>query len=166
MDERTFVELAKELLTAVCEHLGGADRIAAAISSVRSEPGSYAELYLEAQQVLDCIRRFGSERGPAALAAADLGTGRVFLATSEAEAVRAFADATFGGLVGDASKSDLLTTLCCFFDNMASIRRCALELGVHENTIRYRLARIEELTGLCVTHDPDAQWGPGSRCSC
>ncbi len=159
VDERTFIELAKELLTAVCEHLGGADRIAAAISSVRSEPGSYAELYLEAQQVLDCIRRFGSERGPAALAAADLGTGRVFLATSEAEAVRAFADATFGGLVGDASKSDLLTTLCCFFDNMASIRRCALELGVHENTIRYRLARIEELTGLCVTHDPDAQLG-------
>jgi DNA-binding PucR family transcriptional regulator len=42
---------------------------------------------------------------------------------------------------------------------MASIRRCALELGVHENTIRYRLARIEELTGLSVTHDPDAQLG-------
>ena len=28
---------------------------------------------------------------------------------------------------------------------------------MHENTIRYRLARIEELTGLPVTHDPDAQ---------
>jgi GAF domain-containing protein/sugar diacid utilization regulator len=159
VDERVFVQSAKELLTAVCERLGGTDRIAAAISSVRSEAGSYADLYLEAQQVLDCIRRYGSGRGPAALAASDLGTGRVFLATSDAESVTAFADATFGGLVGDASKSDLLTTLCCFFDNMASIRRCALELGVHENTIRYRLARIEELTGLCVTHDPDAQLG-------
>jgi hypothetical protein len=40
---------------------------------------------------------------------------------------------------------------------MASIRRCAARLGVHENTIRYRLARVEELTGLPVTHDPDAQ---------
>ena len=40
---------------------------------------------------------------------------------------------------------------------MASIRRCAVRLGVHENTIRYRLARIEELTGMPVTHDPDAQ---------
>ena len=28
---------------------------------------------------------------------------------------------------------------------------------MHENTIRYRLSRIEELTGLAVTHDPDAQ---------
>jgi GAF domain-containing protein len=159
IDEREFSESAKELLTEVCERLGGVDRIGAGISSVRSGPGSYAAVYLEAQQVLDCIRRFGSEQGPAALSAADLGTGRVFLATSDAEAVRTFADDAFGGLVRDPSKTDLLTTLRCFFDNMASIRRCALDLGVHENTIRYRLARIEELTGLSVTHDPDAQLG-------
>ena len=57
----------------------------------------------------------------------------------------------------DSSKADLLTTLCSFFDNMASIRRSAASLGLHENTIRYRLSRIEELTGLAVTHDPDAQ---------
>jgi DNA-binding PucR family transcriptional regulator len=159
IDERAFGESAKELLCEVCERLGGTDRIAAGISSVRSGPGSYADVYLEAQQVLDCIRRFGSEQGPAALSAADLGTGRVFLATSDAEAVRTFADDAFGGLVRDPSKTDLLATLRCFFDKMASIRRCALELGVHENTIRYRLARIEELTGLSVTHDPDAQLG-------
>jgi hypothetical protein len=33
----------------------------------------------------------------------------------------------------------------------------AERLGVHENTIRYRLSRVEQLTGLAVTHDPDAQ---------
>src|SRR5919197_859789 len=159
IDDRASGESAKELLCEVCGRRGGTDRIAAGISSVRSGPGSYADVYLEAQQVLDCIRRFGSEQGPAALSAADLGTGRVFLATSDAEAVRSFADDAFGGMVRDPSKTALLTTLSCFFDNMASIRRCALELNVHENTIRYRLARIEELTGLCVTHDPDAQLG-------
>jgi DNA-binding PucR family transcriptional regulator len=158
-EEHDFADFAKRLLAEVCERLGGTDRIAAGISAVRDDCGSYTEQYVEAQQVLDCIRRFGSGEGPAALSSSDLGTGRVFLATSDAAAVRAFADDTFGELVGDASKSDLLTTLRCFFDNMASIRRCALELGVHENTIRYRLARIEELTGLCVTHDPDAQLG-------
>jgi GAF domain-containing protein/sugar diacid utilization regulator len=159
IDEHVFTESAKELLTEVCERLGGLDHVGAGISSVRSGPGSYSNVYQEAQQVLDCIRRFGSEQGPATLSAADLGTGRVFLATSDAEAVLTFADDAFGGLVRDPSKTDLLTTLRCFFENMASIRRCALELGVHENTIRYRLARIEELTGLSVTHDPDAQLG-------
>jgi DNA-binding PucR family transcriptional regulator len=158
-DGEEFAASAKDLLGEVCDRLGGTDRIAAGISAVSSEPSSYSEQYLEAQQVLECIRRFGSEQGPAALSSTDLGTGRIFLATSDAEAVRAFADDTFGELVGDATKSDLLATLRCFFDNMASIRRCALELGVHENTIRYRLARIEELTGLSVTHDPDAQLG-------
>jgi GAF domain-containing protein/sugar diacid utilization regulator len=158
-DSEEFAASAKDLLGEVCERLGGTDRVAAGMSAVSSEPSSYSAQYLEAQQVLECIRRFGSEQGPAALSSADLGTGRIFLATSDAEAVRAFADGTFGELVGDPTKSDLLATLRCFFDNMASIRRCALELGVHENTIRYRLARIEELTGLCVTHDPDAQLG-------
>jgi DNA-binding PucR family transcriptional regulator len=81
----------------------------------------------------------------------------VFLATCDAEVVRRFAEATFQPLTDDPSRADLLTTLCAFFDNMASIRRCALQLGVHENTIRYRLGRIEELTGLPVTHDPDGQ---------
>ena len=40
---------------------------------------------------------------------------------------------------------------------MGSIRGSAAALDVHENTIRYRLSRIEELTGLAVMHDPDAQ---------
>ncbi len=63
----------------------------------------------------------------------------------------------FGSLVDDPSKADLLTTLCSFFDNMGSIRGSAAALDVHENTIRYRLSRIEEITGLAVTHDPDSQ---------
>lgn len=159
IDEPSFIRSSKELLAEVCERLGGANRVAAAISTVRSEPRCYGDAYAEAHQVLHCIRRFGSDRGPAALSAADLGTGRVFLATSDAEAVRTFADSTFGDLVRDPSKKDLLGTLGCFFDNMGSIRRCAVRLGVHENTIRYRLARIEELTGLRVTHDPDAALG-------
>jgi GAF domain-containing protein len=159
IDGSSFIRSSKELLAEVCERLGGADRVAAAVSTVRSDPGSYADAYAEAHQVLHCIRRFGSDRGPAALSAADLGTGRVFLATSDAEAVRTFADSTFGDLARDSSKRDLLGTLGCFFDNMGSIRRCAVCLGVHENTIRYRLARIEELTGLNVTHDPDAALG-------
>jgi purine catabolism regulator len=83
----------------------------------------------------------------------------VFLATADAESVRSFAHKTFGPLVADESKRDLLATLSCFFENMASVRRCALHLAVHENTIRYRLGRIEELTGLAITHDPDAQLG-------
>ena len=158
-DPPTFIESAKVLLAEICERLGGSADIAAAISTARSDVAAYADAYAEARQVLDCVRRYGAEGAPVALSAADLGTGRVFLATADAEAVKVFADSTFGGLVRDPSKKQLLATLGCLFDNMGSIRRCALRLGVHENTIRYRLTRIEELTGLSITHDPDAQLG-------
>jgi DNA-binding PucR family transcriptional regulator len=117
----------------------------------------YREAFEEARQIVECIRRFSRAGGPAVLDADELGAGRLFLATSDPGLVAGFAEQTFGGMINDASKADLLTTLCSFFENMASIRRTAATLGLHENTIRYRLSRIEELTGMAVTHDPDAQ---------
>jgi purine catabolism regulator len=83
--------------------------------------------------------------------------GSLLLSSSDSEAMATFAEQTVGELVLENSKADLLTTLCSFFDNMGSIRGSAAALEVHENTIRYRLSRIEELTGLAVMHDPDAQ---------
>jgi DNA-binding PucR family transcriptional regulator len=38
-----------------------------------------------------------------------------------------------------------------------NVRRAATALGVHENTIRYRLSRIEEITGLDIVSDGDVQ---------
>jgi sugar diacid utilization regulator len=134
-----------------------ADNLVAGISTVHAGPDGCRVGYHEARQVVECIRRFASEGGPTMFTAEELGSGRVFLATSDGELVTSFAEQTLGGLVGDPSKGDLLTTLCSFFENMGSIRRSADCLGVHENTIRYRLTRIEELTGLAVMHDPDAQ---------
>lgn len=152
-----FLTQVKSALELICLRLAAADRVAAGISTVRASAEEYPEAYREAEQVLECVRRFGGEAGPAVLSASDLGSGRVFLATSDPESVRTFADAKFGELVRDPSKNDLIATLACFFENTASIRRCAVELGVHENTIRYRLARLDELTGLSITHNPDDQ---------
>ncbi|WP_306319976.1 MULTISPECIES: helix-turn-helix domain-containing protein [unclassified Streptomyces] len=43
--------------------------------------------------------------------------------------------------------SDLLATLTAFLDASGSWQRCADQLHVHVNTLRYRLRRVEELTG-------------------
>jgi len=133
------------------------EQLLVGISNVHADREGYRVAYQEARQVVECARRFSRPGGPAIFAADELGAGRLFLATCDPDLVVSFAEETFGGLVADPSKADLLTTLCSFFESMASIRRSAAALGVHENTIRYRLSRIEELTGLAVTHDPDAQ---------
>lgn len=38
-----------------------------------------------------------------------------------------------------------------------SVRQTAHALDVHENTVRYRLARMEKLTGLDIANDSDTQ---------
>jgi sugar diacid utilization regulator len=157
VDDRAFVSEAKAIVCTLCERVDPDGSLIAAVSGVRRDAEGYRDAYEEAGQTVDCIRRFSPAGGPSIFTVDDLGAGRLFLATSDGDLVTGFAESTIGTLVGDPAMADLLTTLCSFFDNMASIRRCATCLGVHENTIRYRLARIENLTGLAVTHDPDAQ---------
>lgn len=156
-DGDAFVVRAKATLAAVRDSLTARGKLVAAVSSVHDDHDGYRVAYAEARQVADCIRRFSRPGGPDVFAADELGAGRLFLATSDGDLVTRFAEETLGGLIDDTTKADLLTTLISFFDSMASIRRSADFLGVHENTIRYRLSRIEDLTGLAVTHDPDAQ---------
>jgi hypothetical protein len=47
--------------------------------------------------------------------------------------------------------------LQCYFDASRSVRASAAQLGVHENTIRLRLARVTTATGLDVAGDANDQ---------
>jgi DNA-binding PucR family transcriptional regulator len=153
----TFVADSRETFERVRALVQPSEHLVAGVSAVHAEPAGYRAAYREAREVIDCIHRFSPPGGPAMFTADDLGAGRLFLTTCDAHLMTRVADETFGGLVGDPSKADMLITLCSFFDNTASIRRSAECLGVHENTIRYRLSRFQELTGLAVMHDPDAK---------
>jgi sugar diacid utilization regulator len=156
-ESETFADENRETFEAVRRALRSGDRLVAGISTVRRGHEGYRSAHREAKQVVECIRRFSPADGPHLFSADELGVGSLLLSSSDGEAVAKFAEETVGELVREHSKADLLTTLCSFFDNMGSIRGSAAALDVHENTIRYRLSRIEELTGLAVMHDPDAQ---------
>ena len=145
----------KDVFEAVLGHLDPA--LIGGVSAVYSTLDGYRTAHREARQVTECVRRFSPLGGPALFTAEELGVGSLLLSSSDAEAVSSFAEQTVGELVREHSKADLLTTLCSFFENMGSIRGSAAALDVHENTIRYRLSRVEELTGLAIMHDPDAQ---------
>jgi DNA-binding PucR family transcriptional regulator len=73
------------------------------------------------------------------------------------EAGAAFAAAVLGSvlLLPGADRDLLLTTLRSWFANDASAAAAAAQLYVHRNTVRYRLRRVEELTGLRLA-DPTA----------
>jgi DNA-binding PucR family transcriptional regulator len=66
-----------------------------------------------------------------------------------AEARLSFRNRLLGPLVeyDRAHASDLVHTLDTFLSCDASWTRCAKTLHIHVNTLRYRLQRVEQLTG-------------------
>jgi hypothetical protein len=55
-----------------------------------------------------------------------------------------------------AAGGELLTTLAAFLESGGTLEACARALFVHPNTVRYRLRRVADLTGLRATQPRDA----------
>jgi DNA-binding PucR family transcriptional regulator len=55
-----------------------------------------------------------------------------------------------------AAGGELLATLAAFLESGSALEACARALFVHPNTVRYRLRRVTELTGLRPTDPRDA----------
>ncbi|MDA0160321.1 GAF domain-containing protein [Solirubrobacter ginsenosidimutans] len=148
------VETARATLEAARTTLG---EPLAALSVPCSDAEAYPRAYAQVRQVLQCIRAFHGPGSTRVLAADELGAGRLLLMGADAAEADRFVDETLRNMLADSGAPDLLLTLVRFFEDQRSVRRVAAHLDVHENTVRYRLAKIEELTGLPVRTDSDAQ---------
>ncbi len=155
VDPRDFVEENREAFAAACARLG--DDLVAGVSGAHRWADGYRAAWEEALRVLACLRRFSPPGGPVLFSAEELGGGGLLLAGTSGEDIARFAEESVGVLVDDPGSVDLLATLAAFFANSCGIRGTATALGVHENTVRYRLGRFEEATGLAVSREPDAQ---------
>jgi PucR C-terminal helix-turn-helix domain/GGDEF-like domain len=89
---------------------------------------------------------------PRPVAAADLLPERVL--TGDAEARRALRQEIFGALA--RAGGELLETLDCLFASGGVLESAARALFVHPNTVRYRLRRVGEITGLSPLTPRDA----------
>ncbi len=72
----------------------------------------------------------------------------IAMATADMEQAQAFVKRELAGLGGgDDASSRLVATLGIFLEEGASHSRAAKRLGIHENTVRYRIRQAEELLG-------------------
>ena len=120
----------------------------AAISKVARRIEDYAEAHRELRALLEATRMLGDGR-PRVFLATDLGVLRLVVTGSGGES-RQFADELLGPLMRyDAETcSELLPTLRGYLECGAQVRATARALAVHENTVRYRLARIAEVSSI------------------
>ena len=115
--------------------------------------GSVAELarsQLEARQALRLTRRAG-QRGQV-VSYRSLGAFRLLLEVQSPEALRRFVDEVLGPLLkyAESRETPLLQTLEALAQARWVRRAAARVLGIHINSMTYRVERIEALTGLSL----------------
>jgi purine catabolism regulator len=80
---------------------------------------------------------------------ADLGTYQLLLSLQDPDALRTFADSVLAPLdeYDGAHRTELLPSLRAFLERNARWESAAKDLFVHRHTLRYRMRKIEQLTG-------------------
>jgi DNA-binding PucR family transcriptional regulator len=137
------------------QHLGdlrvprGAGR---GLSVAAGTPSHGVEGFVLSHQEALLARQVAQLRGDRAARVAFPDVSLEALMIDDVDAARRFAERELGALAaGDDATTRLAATLIVFLDEGASFVRAARRLGVHANTVTYRVHRAEELLGHPVT---------------
>ena len=148
---------AKDLAAATCAAIHSewpGLRLSWGISREHPSPIELPTALSEAETALAAARRLG---GRNAFLYEELGIVRLLLGSGNDPDLQTFIDEVTGPLVAYDRDNDgsLIRTLRAFFDADCSQRVAAERLFVHHKTLRYRLERIRQLTGLDLSRHED-----------
>lgn len=133
--------------------------ISVGLGRCHSDPAETRRAYREAQSALQVSQRLG-EKGAIATFD-DMGIYKLLISALEEdpEEVRGFYEETIARIEEyDADhKTDLLGTLETYLAKDRSVAGTAKALYTHRHTVRYRLGRIADLTGLDVQKSEDQE---------
>jgi sugar diacid utilization regulator/GAF domain-containing protein len=124
------------------------------VSRSKEDAFALAGAYSEAKVALSAAQRMG-DHGVAMYD--DLGIARILLGSGSDPDVQSFVDEVTAPLMkyDDAHDASLLATLRAFFDANCSQKLASERLFIHHKTMRYRLDRIQLLTGLNLAQHDD-----------
>ena len=146
-------ELMRRVVDAVgAELLGGMPGFHTAVASSRTVTDPVDLHRAAAEAVLTA--NVAEARGVATLTFEETGSYRLLLTaiSEDPSELHRFFDETVAPLIGydEQYETELVRTLDTFLDEDANVARTAERLYTHRHTIRYRLERVRELTGLDV----------------
>ncbi len=145
--ENDVPRLVAALHTDLAAVTTGEGAISLGAGTVREGLAGIRQSHHEARQALTLGRRL---HGPGRATRFDeLGIFRVIFAAEGLPEVRGFHDETLGALIAydRLNNAELQRTLDAYFAARCSPKEAASLLGVHRNTVLYRLDRIREITG-------------------
>jgi hypothetical protein len=152
------VEIDAHLGVVVITRRTGIDGLCAHLTELATGPVGVSATYAALDQTPSAVRQ-------ARLAAAAAQPGRAhvvryeqvpipILVASTPDAATSVARAVLGSVLAlpAAECGVLMSTLAAWFDDEGATSATAERLHVHRNTVRYRLRRIEQLTGRSLIH--------------
>jgi sugar diacid utilization regulator len=147
------VEAMRRVLDAVASELAaGLNGFVTTVACSRSVSDP-ADLHRAAAEAV-LTANVAQARGASALTFEETGSYRLLLTaiSEDPSELQRFFDETVAPLIGydDQYETELVRTLETFLDEDANVARTAERLFTHRHTIRYRLERVRELTGLDV----------------
>ncbi len=131
-------------------------RAVVAVSSLVTEAKKLPQAYTEARHSLVLGRAFWND--PPVVLYEELGVLRLFPIAFDQDLTPMFNHPATSqlGKYDQEHETDLVYTLETYLDCNMNQQKAAEKLNVHRNTLRYRLARIQEITGLDL-EDPYQQ---------
>jgi purine catabolism regulator len=149
LDPVALASRAREALAAGGEDLRAAASRPAAVGSLRRS-------FHEARCALEAAA-LANGRSPPVASYRDLGAFQLLLSLQDDEALRLYCDSVLGPLE-DASGEygdELIRSLEAFIEQNGQWEKAARELYCHRHTLRYRIRRVEQLTGRDLTSARD-----------
>ena len=160
-----LVATRERLLCAVVDSTGSEfDPVALAGQAREALAGDYGELRAAASRVapVGSVRRSFHEarcaleasvlangHSPAVASYRDLGAFQLLLSLQDDDALRLYCDSVLGPLDGASGDygDELVRSLEAFIEQNGQWEKAARELYCHRHTLRYRIRRVEQLTG-------------------
>jgi PucR family transcriptional regulator, purine catabolism regulatory protein len=144
------IEVAAAARTGLVDAIAGecAGEIVAAVSRARPA-AELPRTFQEASWALEAIEHGSAGTTPVVGSWRDLGVESLLLAVADGDALRLYCDQLLGPvLAGDSVyAAELLRSLEVFILHNGQWERAARELHCHRHTLRYRMRKLEELTG-------------------
>jgi hypothetical protein len=123
--------------------------VSAPAESVTALPGALHEAGSARRLAALRLAGLGGTAAVSVVTSDEVASHELLLATVPASVLRSFRERLLGPLLAydDQHRAELLPTLREFLACSGSWNACAAKMYVHVNTVRYRIRRIEELTG-------------------
>lgn len=144
-DAKAEEHIEKKLYAAISSYIGSKYQLLMGIGRIGKGPQGIQTSYRQAEQVLNLHE--SSNTTQKIMHYNQLGVYRLINQVKDSQEIEDLYDETIGKLIEADAKSELLNTLESYFKHHEVLNRTAEDLFIHVNTLKYRLKKIEEITG-------------------